>query len=177
MEPNAFPESAEAYGTWDVPKTYLHLLEENPIVIDYDTPLERFDGLTAYQVSQKLGFPCHMSQQGYMFTPWLNGYNGEFTKVTQIQTYNPAYFGLYRTTIGVDALKNDFMENIVCYAEQERLEQERLEQERLEQERLEQERIAREAAQRKQRLTVAAVVLAALVATLFLVILKLRKKV
>ena len=144
MDTNAFPESAEAYGTWDVPKTYLHLLEENPIVLDYDTPLERFDGLTAFQVTQKLGFPCHVSQQGYMFTPWLYGSNGEFTKVTQIKTYNPAHFGLYRTTVGEDVLKNDFMENIVCYAEQERLEQERLEQERLEQERLEQERLEQE---------------------------------
>ena len=43
--------------------------------------------------------------------------------------------------MGEDVLKNDFIENIVTYAEQERLEQERLEQERLEQERLEQERL------------------------------------
>lgn len=140
-----FPESAAQYGTWDVPKTYLHLYEENQIVIDYDTPLESFDGLTAFQASQKLGYPCHESQQWTWFTRWLNGSNGnQITKVTQIATYNPSQFGLYRSTVGEDVEKNDFLENIVTYAEQERLEQERLEQERLEQERLEQERLEAE---------------------------------
>ena len=120
-----FPESAAQYGTWDVPKTYLHLYGQNKIVIDYDTPLESFDGLTAFQVSQKLGYPCHKSQQWTWFTGWLNGKNGnKITKVTQIATYNPAQFGLYRSTVGEDVAKNDFLENIVTYAEQERLDQE-----------------------------------------------------
>ena len=141
---NQFPESAQKYGTYDIPKLYLHLYEENPIVLNYDTPLERFDGLTAFQVTQKYGFPCHVSQQGYMFTPWLYGHNKEITQATQITYYNPCKFGLYRSTVGEDVEKNDFLENIVTYAEQERLEQERLEQERLEQERLEQERLEQE---------------------------------
>ena len=144
MDPNAYPDSAEKWGVWDVPKTYLHLLEENPIVLDYDVPLEKFGGLTAFQVTQKLGFPCHKTQQGYFFKTWLNGYNGEITKATQIKQYNPCNFGLYRTTIGPDVEKNDFMENVMCYAGQERLEAERLEQERLEQERLEAERLEQE---------------------------------
>lgn len=114
-----YPESAEKYGTWDVPKTYLHLYEKNKIVIDYDTPLESFDGLTAFQVSQKLGYPCHKSQQWTWFTRWLNGSSGQITKATQITTYNPAYFGLYRSTVGEDVEKNDFLENIVIYAQQE----------------------------------------------------------
>ena len=141
MDPTAYPESAERWGVWDVPKTYLHLLEENPIVLDYDVPLESFDGLTAFQVTQKYGFPAHISQQGTMFTTWLYGANRQITKATQITKYNPCYFGLYRTTLGPDVEKNDFMENVICYAEQERLEAERLEQERLEQERLEAERL------------------------------------
>lgn len=120
-----FPKSADKYGTWDVPKTYLHLYEENKIVIDYDTPLESFDGLTAFEASQKLGYPCHKSQQWTWFTRWLNGSGGnKITKVTQIATYNPAHFGLYRSTVGEDVEKNDFLENIVTYAEQERLDQE-----------------------------------------------------
>ena len=40
--------SYKAYGGWDVPKTYLHLYDQNPIIMDYDTELEYFDGLTAY---------------------------------------------------------------------------------------------------------------------------------
>ncbi|MBQ8580270.1 MAG: PIG-L family deacetylase [Oscillospiraceae bacterium] len=120
-----FPESADKYGTWDVPKTYLHLYEENKIVIDYDVPLDSFDGLTAFQASQKLGYPCHKSQQWTWFTRWLNGSGGnKITKATEIETYNPAHFGLYRSTVGEDVQKNDFLENIVTYAEQERLDKE-----------------------------------------------------
>ncbi len=141
---NEYPDIAAQYGLWDVPKTYLHLWEENPIVMDYDTPLTHFGGMTAFEVTQKLGYPCHESQQYTWFTRWINGSNGEITKATQITTYNPCNFGLYRTTVGADVQKNDFLENLTTYAEQERLEQERLEQERLEQERLEQERLEQE---------------------------------
>ena len=139
-----FDESAKKYGTWQIPKLYLHLYEENPITIDYDQPLESFDGMTAFEVSQKLGYPCHESQQWTWFTGWINGKKNEITKASQIEKYNPCEFGLYHSTVGEDVLKNDFFENITTYAEQERLEQERLEQERLEQERLEQERLEQE---------------------------------
>lgn len=150
-DPTAFPESAEKYGVWDVPKTYLHLYTENQIQIDYDQPLESFDGMTAFEVSQKLGYPCHESQQFTWFTGWINGKSEKITKATQIKTYNPCQFGLYRSTVGDDVEKNDFMENIITYAEQERLEQERLEQERLEQERLEQERLEQERLEQEQQ--------------------------
>lgn len=143
-DPNAFPESAEKYGTWNVPKTYLHLYKENPIVIDYDTPLDSWDGLTAFQVTQKYGYPCHESQQYTWFTKWINGKGTKITKASQIETYNPSQYGLYHSTVGADVEKNDFMENIVSYAEQARLEAERLEQERLEAERQEQERLEAE---------------------------------
>ena len=142
----ALPEQVAAYGVWDVPKTYLHLYKENTIELDYDQPLSAFDGMTAFEASQKLGYPCHKSQQGTWFTRWINGDKGEITKATQIKRHNPCYFGLYRTTVGADVARNDFLENIITYraqeeAEQERLEQERLELEKLEQERLEQERL------------------------------------
>lgn len=140
----AFPESAEKYGTWELPKLYLHLYSENTITIDYDQPMDAFDGLSAFQVTQKYGFPCHVSQQWTGFRTWLNGYDGEITKASQIDRYNPSKFGLYHSTVGEDVQKNDFLENVTTYAEQERLEQERLEQERLEQERLEQERLEQE---------------------------------
>lgn len=144
-DPALFSDSAQEYGVWDVPKTYLHLYGENPIVLDYDIPLASFDGMTAFEVSQKLGYPCHQSQQWTWFTDWINGKDGAaITKATEIETYSPCLFGLYRSTVGADVQKNDFMENIVSYQEQERLEQERLEQERLEQERLEQERLEQE---------------------------------
>lgn len=122
-----YPESAEKYGVWEVQKAYFHLYEENPIIMDYDTPRDCFDGLTAFQVTQKYGYPCHLSQQYTWFTNWLNG-KGSITKATQIKTYNPCEFGLYYTSVGADVNKNDMFENIVTYAEQERIEQERIEQ-------------------------------------------------
>ncbi len=143
-DPDTCPETAEKYGLWEVPKLYLHLYEENPIVLDYDQPLSAFDGLTAFQVSQQIGFPSHKSQQWSMFVNWLYGSWGQIDKATQIQTYNPAHFGLYHTTVGLDEEKNDFFENVLTYTQQEQLEQERLEQERLEQERLEKERLDQE---------------------------------
>lgn len=118
-DPTAYPASAETYGTWDVPKTYLHLYDENQIVLDYDQPLDHFGGLTAFQATQKLGYPCHKSQQYTWFTRWINGSSNEIAKATQINTYNPCYFGLYRSTVGEDVLKNDFLENITTYAQQE----------------------------------------------------------
>lgn len=148
-DPTIFPSSAEEYGTWNIPKLYLHLYDENTIELNYDAPLQRFDGLTAFEVTQKLGYPCHESQQYTWFTKWINWVDmavdgTPVTSASQISTYNPCKFGLYRSLVGEDVKKNDFLENIVTYAEQERLEQERLEQERLEQERLEQERLEQE---------------------------------
>ena len=159
--PATFPELTEKYGAWEVPKTYLHLYSENTIELDYDQPLGAFDGMTAFEVSQKLGYPCHKSQQNTWFTDWINGNNNEITKATQIKRYNPCRFGLYSSTVGEDVQKNDFLENIVTYQEQDRLEQERLEQEqqekdaaeqeRLEQERLELDRIEAEKAEQKRQ--------------------------
>ena len=68
--------------------------------------------MTAYEVS-KLGYAKHYSQQYTWFTAWLKGEKGEYTKATQIKTYNPAYYGLYYTTVGEDQNKNDMFENIV----------------------------------------------------------------
>lgn len=139
-----YPKLVEQYGTWDVPKTYLHLYEENPIVLDYDQPLETFDGMTAFEVTQQLGYPCHQSQQGTWFTDWLYGKNGEITKATQIKTYNPCQFGLYRTTVGEDVSKNDFLENITTYEEQAYQEQLRQEEDQARQDELEKDRLEQE---------------------------------
>lgn len=104
--------SLEKYNVWSISKLYLHLYDQNKIVLDYDTPLESYNGMTAYEVS-KLGYAKHYSQQYTWFTAWLKGEKGEYTKATQIKTYNPAYYGLYYTTVGEDQNKNDMFENIV----------------------------------------------------------------
>ncbi|MBR2634637.1 MAG: PIG-L family deacetylase [Clostridia bacterium] len=87
-----YPDTASQYGVWEVPKTYLHLYEENKIVMDWDIPLESFGGKTAFQVTQE-GFACHGSQQYTWFRTWLTG-NGSITRADQITTYSPCSYGL-----------------------------------------------------------------------------------
>ena len=100
MNSDAYPESAQKYGTWDVPKTYLHNYEENQIRMDWDIPLERFGGKTGFQMAEA-GFDCHKSQHIYNLKVIRNGRT------------SCRFFGLYRTTVGVDEKKDDFFENIV----------------------------------------------------------------
>lgn len=144
-DPTQFPELAEEYGVWDVPKTYLHLYEENPIVLDWDQPLSRFDGMTAFEVTKKLGFPCHASQY-----ETFAAYHIPYTLATQVPQYNPCYYGLYRSTVGEDVEKNDFFENLLTHEQQARKEEE----ERLaaEESRLREEaRLAEEEAKRQEQ--------------------------
>lgn len=115
----AFPEQVSLYGTWDVPKTYLHLYPENPVTLDYDQPLDSFGGMTAFQVTQKRGFPCHASQQYELYTHWLYGEAGEITAASQITQWSLCRFGLYRSTVGADVEKNDFMEHLTPYPSRE----------------------------------------------------------
>lgn len=173
MDPTVFPESAEKYGVWDVPKTYLHLYTENQIYMDWDQPLDSFDGMSAFEVSKKIGFPCHASQ--IVDFDW---YLRQGETAAELTKYSPCEYGLYRTTVGADAAKNDFFENVSTHAqdrqkaeeEAARIEAERLAEEerkkaeeeaarqeaerkaRQEQERQEAERLAREAAAQKQKL-------------------------
>ena len=109
-----FPELALEYGTHDVAKTYIHLYEENKIVLDMRTPLDEFGGLTGLEVCDK-AYKKHATQQ------WT------YYKVSDTWDYSISEFGLYRTTVGVDS-GNDILENIVTYAEQERIEKESIEQ-------------------------------------------------
>ena len=135
--------SADVYGIWDVPKTYLHLYEKDGIRLDLRIPMEGFQGLTALEVATE-AYKQHKSQQ------WCWFY------VSDDYKYSCAEFGLYRTTVGPDTVgenaPGDMLENIVTYEEQERLEQERLEAERLEAERLKAEQEAEKLRQEMERL-------------------------
>lgn len=100
MDANYYPESAEKYGVWDVPKTYLHKYSQNKIIMNWDKPLSAFGGKTAFEMAKE-GYACHLSQQGYDLAVTHNG-TGACT-----------WFGLYRSTVGADTLADpDFMENI-----------------------------------------------------------------
>ncbi|MBE6625805.1 MAG: hypothetical protein E7628_01305 [Ruminococcaceae bacterium] len=115
-DPTYFAESADKYGVWDVEKVYLHLYPENQIIMDFDVPLENFGGKTAFQVSQE-GFSHHTSQHWTWFYKWMYGADKNLTLATQITTYSPLYYGLYRTTVGYDVLGGDFFENVKTYEE------------------------------------------------------------
>ena len=67
-----YPDSAEQYGVWTVEKLYLHLYEKNPVVMNFDVPLEHFGGKTAFEMSQE-GFACHKSQHWTWFYRWMYG--------------------------------------------------------------------------------------------------------
>jgi len=115
----AFPESAETYGAWTVEKTYLHLYEENPIVMDFDTPLESLGGKSAFQVSQE-GFGCHKSQHWTWFYKWMYGTaDRPIKKASDITRYSPCQYGLYDSKVGADTVGGDFLENIQTYKERE----------------------------------------------------------
>ncbi len=105
-------QKALEIASWDVPKTYIHLWSENKVKMNWDQPLSKFNGMTAYEVS-KLGYECHKSQHWTWFTRWLKG--DGINKASDIKTYSPCDYGLYRTTVGPDTGKNDFMENITPY--------------------------------------------------------------
>jgi len=114
MDPEQFPESAANYGTWDVPKAYFHLYQENAVVMDWDQPLESLGGKTAWQVS-KAALQKHVSQLPALEkTGW---YFGDSWYAAYIGRYSPCRFGLYRTTVGEDVAKNDFFENVTSHAE------------------------------------------------------------
>ena len=125
MEDSFYPESVATYGTYDVPKTYLHLYEEGKIRMDLRQPLDDFGGRTALEVAAD-AYKKHVSQQ------WCWFY------VSDDYQYSCADFGMYRTTVGADT-GIDMMENLTSYEEQARIEAERLEQERLEEEKRQKE--------------------------------------
>lgn len=98
-----YPESAEKYGTWDTPKLYLHLYGDNETVMDWNKPMEAFDGLTGYEVAA-LGWAGHRSQHKTNFGVYKDGH-----------VYAGNLFGLYRSTVGEDVVGGDLFENITTY--------------------------------------------------------------
>ena len=99
------PESAELYGTWDVPKVYVHLWEENQITMDWHVPLARFGGLDGMEVAA-IAFDKHVSQRD---KSQYSIHDGGGTDCS--------LFGLFHTTVGADEAKNDMFEHIPARGE------------------------------------------------------------
>lgn len=114
-----YPDSAAAHGTWEVEKLYLHLYEENQVQMNFDTPLEAFDGKTAFEVSQD-GFGCHKSQHWTWFYKWMYGTEERPIKqAADIKKYSPCLYGLYHSKVGDDLTGGDFLEHVMTYEERE----------------------------------------------------------
>ena len=145
-DPEQYPESAEKYGTWDVPKTYLHLYPENEIYLDWDQPLDSFGGMTAFEVTQKRGYPCHKSQ--YWDFAWYLAYK---TTAEEITEFSPCEYGLYRSTVGPDVLKNDMFENVKTHVQRKAEEEAARLAAEEEAKRQEEERLAAEAEAKRQK--------------------------
>ncbi len=98
---NYHPESASEYGSYDVPKTYIHLYGENTITLNLREELETLNNRTALD-ALKTAYTRHVSQQGWWFY------------VDDEYEYSPSRFGLYRTLVGTDT-GNDILENVKTY--------------------------------------------------------------
>ena len=111
------PDSASAYGTWQVRKLYLHLYgdEADQTVLDWDQPLSAFDGKTGAELAAE-AFALHVSQKGMGAG---KGAKFEEFKVetTGAKKYPYDHFGLYATEVGADEAKNDFLEHIASAAQ------------------------------------------------------------
>ena len=111
-DPESFPASASAYGTWQVKKLYLHLYGEegDQTVFDWDVPMDAFGGRTGAQVASD-AFALHVTQKGAGVRR-----KGEYVEFT-VEVFGAKYypynvFGLYSSTVGEDEAKNDFLEHI-----------------------------------------------------------------
>ena len=96
-------KSAKEYGTWEVPKCYIHLYgrEKDQVKFDWKgTPLNAFGGKSAWQVADE-AFRCYVSQ--YTTTTY---------EVYTDGPYDSQVFGLYRSLVGEDLEHNDLFENI-----------------------------------------------------------------
>lgn len=101
-DPSVFPDIAEAYGAWDVPKLYLHLWDsENRLDLGFEEPLEALDGLSPMQVAY-IAMDKHQSQL----------HNPTYSLQVDGKQYDCTWFGLYRSTVGPDIEKNSFFENL-----------------------------------------------------------------
>ena len=106
------PESAQAYGAWQVKKLYLHLYgeEADQTVLDWDQPLSAFGGRTGAELAAE-AFALHVSQKG------MGAGKGAKFKEFKVETtgavdYPYNRFGLRNSTVGPDEAKNDFLEHI-----------------------------------------------------------------
>ena len=98
----SYPDSAKAFGTFQVSKLYLHLYHENQLTMDWDQPLSAFSGRTGFEMAKE-AYLHHRTQQGYK----------QFKVEPKDSPYSSYLFGLAKSVVGLDKDKDDLMENIL----------------------------------------------------------------
>ena len=94
-----FPDSAAEYGVWQAQKLYLHMYEENSIMLAVDEPMSRAGGESPYLKACD-AFAKNESQTKYFSVEKESEERGDCRA-----------FGLYYSLVGPDT-GNDIMENI-----------------------------------------------------------------
>lgn len=98
-DPGQHVASVQLFGTWEVPKVYIHLWEENALTMDWQTPLASMGGKSPQEIARE-AYKCHASQQRKQ---WAVEDGGK---------YDNSRFGLFFTNVGLDVEKNDLFEHI-----------------------------------------------------------------
>ena len=105
-DPTIYPDSAGLYGTFEVSKLYLHLYPENGVIMDWRAPDPLLNGRTPLQAAQD-AYALHVTQKNAG-----SAVIGKDFEVTDEGEFACNRFGLYRSLVGPDVLKDDFFENI-----------------------------------------------------------------
>lgn len=115
QDPVFFEESVAEYGTWDVPKTYIHKLRyktEGSIDIDF---------------KNGIGEIVKEAFNNRLTDTWC----GTYIDSAKYNLEDSGCFGLFRTTVGTDT-KGDVTENLMPYGEQAKKAAEEAERQRRE---------------------------------------------
>lgn len=93
------PDSAQAYGVWQVKKLYLHMYAEQHRALNWHVPLDAFGGKTALEVTKE-GYHFHKSQHSHGYRVLNQGRTGI------------ASWGLAYSAVGPDEQMQDLFEHI-----------------------------------------------------------------
>lgn len=102
-DPEKYPDTAAEYGTWDVPKLYLHAceLDDECTVVDFETPLERYGGRTAFEVAEDSFAKCVSQVKKNKYRVYEAGHKNDVHR-----------WVLKYSLVGEDIFRNSMLENL-----------------------------------------------------------------